>query len=81
MMFSSIVKLFQFRGDWYRVRLTWDWTTVRARIVDAYGRPANRVELVADIGLMRDMWDRLLDDFVRETIERNDALCWDEIPV
>lgn len=69
-----MVKAFQFQGEWFGVRLTWDWTTVHARIVDAYGRPANHVELAADSGLTRDMWDRLLDDFVRETIERNEAL-------
>lgn len=71
----SIIKPFWFRSKWFGVGLTWDWTTVCARIVDAYGHPANRVELLASIGLMRDMWDRLLDDFVRETIERNEALC------
>ena len=71
----AIVTRFRFQGKWFRVGLIWDWTTVRARIVDAYGRPANRVELLASIGLMRDMWDRLLDDFVRETVKRNETLC------
>ena len=67
-------KAFRFQGNWYGIRLTKDWTTVRARIVDAYGRPANHVELAADIGHMRDMWGGLLEDFVRETIERNEAM-------
>lgn len=52
---------------------------MRARIVDAYGHPANRVELLTSIGLMRDKGNELLDDFVRETIERNEALCRDGV--
>lgn len=77
----AIVKRFRFQGKWFRVGLIWDWTTVRARIVDAYGRPANRVELLASIGLMRDKGNELLDDFVRETVKQNESLCRDGILV
>lgn len=66
---------FPFQGNWYGIRLVWNVTTVRVRIVDAYDRPANRVELIASIDLMRDMGLNLLGDFARETIERNEGLC------